>query len=205
MYDTMRVYCDAVDGVDLTWPDFMESIGQRFAAKQKDWREGEIAAVHKEASELSRQLTVTTRWFVVTVRPIAMSLIDLREAAEKLAHSSLVVSATWSYEQKGELAEGCGTLGQGSHFHMVLCTNKYKSDVVARLVGKRAILSRHMPHGIGHAGVDVKASDAERAARFVRDYLVEYKSADGHKEKTKDADAEWRKQNGLRDLYTFGV
>lgn len=36
-----------------------------------------------------------------------------------------------------------------------------------------------------------------------QNYLIDYKSNDGHKEKTKQADLNWRHKLGLQNIYDF--
>jgi len=96
------------------------------------------------------------------------------------------------FEQKGPI------LGEGFHFHMILTkwgpNLKSKADLL--LWTQSSFKDLCAPNCVK---VDAIHNDADLIT--VRSYIYEHKSQDGHKESTRDSDAEWRTSLGLKSKY----
>lgn len=132
----------------------------------------------------------TSNWYFITVRPKPGITFDqLYALAYKYTNRACMIDYTLSFEQKSK--EGTG---EGHHVHIV-CETKHRSKTECL----RDTISTF--NSIADANcIDVKTT--RNPQELIKNYLVEYKSDDEHKEPTKIGDAIWRGAMGLNPLYT---
>lgn len=148
----------------------------------------DLTGVYREVSGQD-----TRHWMFITIRPDMTKILfeEFRSKMVKKINSCVrILEATYSFEQKGESVE---TLGHGFHIHiMAWVTWAYPS-------GARRDLRDFAAAWCGPKSVDVR--NERDPAGCIQRYLIDYKSEDGHKEKTKKWDSIWRAEKGLKGLY----
>jgi len=133
-----------------------------------------------------------SRTFAVTISPDETK-IDFDTfycLIQRLMKRKCFIDYTLSFEQRGTTEE---TLGQGFHVHIVAkMTQRGKQNVIADVYNT-------VKHCCEKQCVDVGL--AKTPEKMIQNYLIDYKSDDGHKVETRDWDAKWRKKNGILPLY----
>lgn len=131
----------------------------------------------------------TSNWYFVTIRPKpGVTWEDFYKSVHKYVNRSFMISYTLSFEQKSITGSG-----EGFHVHIV-CNTKHRSK------GECLRDTTSTFNKVADANcVDVKPT--RNPDSIVSEYLVEYKSADDHKEGTKTGDLIWRATLGLKQLY----
>lgn len=134
-------------------------------------------------------------WFV-TVRPKpGTTLDDLYEQTAKFASSTTWVKYQVVFEQKGECPE---TLGEGVHMHGLFYAHKRSLFKAKQPVVSRAL--KDFPCA-DSAAIEVEPLTTTGDEQRVLGYILDWKSEDGHKEKTREADQLWRRNMGLAPSY----
>lgn len=150
----------------------------------------ELALAYKEiASDYGLIKQDAKRTFMITIRPDTNKInfatfkndVDnflTRTMFHKIHHCS--------FEQKGTSLD---TLGHGFHVHIISETTcRSKGEVLRNTI---STFKRYTADNC--IQVDVCKNPEET----IQNYLIDYKSKDGHKEITKEWDARWREQVGL--------
>lgn len=134
---------------------------------------------------------IVRTWFI-TIRPDEkkISFVDFKDVVEKYVKRKCFITYAYSFEQKSEDEE---TLGKGFHAHICAnMTQRSKGEVLRDT-------QNTFKHCTAKNCIDVQL--CKDPVTLINNYLVEYKSDDGHKEKTKDSDRLFREQQGLQALY----
>lgn len=151
----------------------------------------------QEAKELAIERGVieapTSRTYFITIRP------DYTKLAFRTFYDTVKIYMErecfeWyylSFEQKGTCDE---ELGAGYHVHIVAKMKQRSKGEVLR------ITKSSFKHIVDENYIDVKV--CKNPEQVKNDYLLEYKSNDGHKVVTKPWDDKWRSLNNLEQLYT---
>lgn len=135
--------------------------------------------------------------YFITIRPddTKANLLEFKEKVLSFVGRKCFLSYKLSFEQKGT----CPTeLGNGFHVHIIAQMRQRSKAEVLRdtlsswndWIGKQWI-----------AANCIQVLTTKNPEQIVNDYLLEYKSDDGHKEVTKAMDEIWRSANGLQNLY----
>lgn len=139
------------------------------------------------------------KWFMITIRP------DCNKITFDMFYTKVLsfldrkcfLKGSYSFEQKGESND---SLGQGFHAHIIVeCTQIGKAQVL------RDVLSS-WNEWIKNEWISPNCIQVDKSPNHVelkQNYLIDYKSNDGHKEKTKQADLTWRHSLGLQNIYDF--
>lgn len=157
-----------------------------------------LAVIVSKRQQEVKKLTNKIMAYFITIRPSdKVSINDLMSIIEKLIKRKCFIKGVYSFEQKGMSPS---TLGEGIHCHMVAhMTQRSKGEVL------RDITSTFKPwidNGlITTNNIDVRTT--YNPEEIVKNYLIEYRSDDGHKEPTKVWDDQWRREAGVNPLYVF--
>lgn len=159
----------------------------------------------EEVLELAGKLHNKYREFVnpgkqdyfLTIRPddSKCTIEDFMEKVDRFVRRKCFISYRLSYEQKGE---SINDLGKGFHVHIVAnMRQRAKSEVLRDTLSS---WNDWIKKGwITPNNIDIRTT--KNPDKIVDEYLLEYKSDDGHKEKTKNCDTIWRQSKGILDLY----
>lgn len=178
-------------------PGRRAAIEQRVRAKsmqlmERGW-EYQFMIQQAKANVMERLgIEAATKTYFITIRPNKhVAFADFYAKVVKLVRRSCVIDYSLSFEQKGESEE---TLGQGFHVHIVAhMKQRSKGEVLRDVQSSFKTMA---------ADNCVQVDLAPRPKELVQNYLLDYKSDDGHKEQTKQWDAQWRDNMGLLPLYT---
>lgn len=131
--------------------------------------------------------------YFITIRPNEnkINLNNFHMKVKEFLHKKFVISYTYSLEQKGLTID---TLGQGFHVHIVCNTTHSEKKRCLHAVQKFFIDST------ASNCIDVKTT--KNGKNIIDEYLINYKSDDGHKIVTKEMDKLWRTNNGLKEIYS---
>lgn len=135
--------------------------------------------------------------YMITIRPdcTKVEFFEFKTAVEYFLERKCFVNYTWSFEQKGTEPMN---LGDGFHVHIVAnMKQRSKSEVL------RDTLSS-WKDWIDKGWIAANCIDVittKNGESLVQNYLVEYKSDDGHKKPTQAWDELWRTGLGLKRLY----
>lgn len=129
--------------------------------------------------------------YMVTVRPKpGVEWEEFRKQTDKTCmKSKQIEKCAYTYEQKAETED---KLGEGFHMHMVCKWNKPWSQV---LQSCKAAWGKLADENC------IKVRECPNPEEVLQDYMVDYKSKDGHKDKTKEMDTLWRQRMGLQPVY----
>lgn len=160
----------------------------------------EFKAILEIATELHTVYTemvgkTTTNHYFITIRPdeSKTNLIDFIIKVEKFVKRKCFLDYTLSFEQKGTSID---TLGQGFHAHIVAeCSWRSKGEALRDT--QSSFQKCTAPNCI-----EVKTT--RNPQDIVNNYMIEYKSDDGHKESTKQWDHIWRTTNNIKSIYKPG-
>lgn len=156
----------------------------------------ELLAVSKSLHERYLQNTHTHPCYFITIRPddTRVLFIDFKQKIEEYLKKPCFVDFVLSYEQKGESME---TLGQGFHCHIVAtCKQRSKGELLRNTLSffKSWIVEEKI------ASNCIQVDATKDGQKLIQNYLIDYKSEDGHKEATKKYDEIWREKNSLDHL-----
>lgn len=135
------------------------------------------------------------QWYFITVRPdeSKIEFEDFFKKVSKFLSRACIEDYHASVEQKGTDDE---SLGKGFHLHAVVKA-KWRSKSECLRDTQSTFLKCTAPNC-------VKVITTKNPLELVQNYLIEYKSDDGHKEVTKAWDKIWRDKLGLAPSYSRG-
>lgn len=152
-----------------------------------------IAALEEETGETLLHVPQGNKQaYFITVRPDTkkVSFVDFYNDVKKFTDRKCFIEYKLSFEQKGITAE---TLGEGFHVHIV-ASMKQRS--------KGEVLRDTVNTFKGYTAANcIEVLTTKNPAELVDNYLVNYKSDDGHKAPTQQWDAAWRQRENLESLY----
>lgn len=136
-------------------------------------------------------------WYMITIRPDTskVTFSEFYDKIHTLMERKIWLQYTLSFEQKGTTEE---TLGDGFHVHIVSETShRSKGECLRDLLSSfKKWINKGM---IQEQCIDVKVS--KTPDKIIQDYMIEYKSEDGHKEQTMETDKLWREKHNLQPVY----
>lgn len=138
-------------------------------------------------------------WFMITIRPDCnkVTFIMFKDKLLSFLDRKCFLRGSYSFEQKGESDD---SLGHGFHVHIIVeCTQIGKSQVLRDVLSSwnEWIRNGYISSNCIQVDKTINPDDLRK------NYLIEYKSNDGHKEKTKNSDTRWRTLMGLEPIYDF--
>lgn len=133
------------------------------------------------------------RTFMITIRPHCQRVTfnDFRQDVQEFIQRKMIEHVyALTFEQKG-MCEG--TLGTGFHVHFIAKTScRSKAELIENTYSTfKRYTEKHC----------IDARVCKTPDEVKQDYLIDYKSKDGHKEKTKEWDTLWRKRNNIEPIY----
>lgn len=149
-----------------------------------------LALAYKEvATDMGLLTAKATNTFMITIRPECKK-INLhtfkKDVDDYLKRKMFKHIHICSYEQKGTTMD---TLGHGYHVHIIAETTcRSKGEVL------RNTISTFQQYTAANC---IQVDTCKNPEGVMNDYLIDYKSQDGHKEITKEWDSIWRTQEGL--------
>lgn len=150
----------------------------------------QLALAYKEvATEMGLLTAKATNTFMITIRPECKKINlhtfkkDVDDYIKRKMFTNIYIC---SYEQKGTTMD---TLGNGFHVHIIAETTcRSKGEVL------RNTISTFQHYTAANC---IQVDICKNPEGVINDYLIDYKSQDGHKEITKEWDSIWRTQEGL--------
>lgn len=135
-----------------------------------------------------------TNWYHITISPPDENFVDFYNAVKRLLDRACFVEFSCSFEQRGQ---NLLDMGRGYHCHIVAnMRQRSKAEVIRDVASTmKNICDAHF----------IQVDTTRNPKDIVDNYLLEYKSNDGHKEPLKEWDAKWRTQNNLLSLYTTSL
>lgn len=151
----------------------------------------------KGEAEASSRVFGSKQTFMITIRPdeTKVDFFEFKKYVEWFITRKCFVNYKYSFEQKGECVED---IGKGFHVHIVAnMKQRSKSEVLRDTLSS---WKEWIDKGyIASNCIDVITTKNGEA--LVENYLLEYKSDDGHKEVTQSWDELWRTGMSLQRLY----
>lgn len=136
--------------------------------------------------------------YMITIRPddTKCNFVDFKNKVESFVRRACFIRYSYSFEQKGTTVADCG---KGFHVHIIAdMKQRSKSEVL------RDVLSSWnawiVKGKISSNNIDVRTMSNPESV--IKNYLLEYKSDDNHKEVTRDMDIIFRETNKLEHLYS---
>lgn len=150
----------------------------------------QLALAYKEvATEMGLLRGTSTNTFMITIRPECQKINlhtfkqDVNRYLERKMFKHIYIC---SYEQKGTSLD---TLGYGYHVHIIAETTcRSKGEVLRNTI---STFERYT------ASNCIQVDVCKNPESVKQDYLIDYKSQDGHKEITKKWDSLWRQKEGI--------
>lgn len=145
-----------------------------------------------EKKPTPKRLTGVTGCYMITIRPMdgKIDWPEFETTIHTLLSRKCFTKFTYSFEQKGETIED---MGKGFHVHIVSkVTQDSKSQLLRDI--KSSLKGWIATNKIGESGIDVQ--QCRNPTETIQNYLIDYKSDDDHKEKTKLIDQQWRQVIG---------
>lgn len=135
----------------------------------------------------------TKNWYFITIRPEhnKITLDEFIELVKKYINRKCFLECTVSFEQKGISHD---TLGNGFHCHIV-SKNTWRSKGEALRDTISTFNKCCAPNCI-------EIIPTRNPNEIINNYMIEYKSNDGHKECTKQWDTIWRDNVGIKNIYS---
>lgn len=152
----------------------------------------------KEVYERIEGRGAINQWYSITIRPAEgkVTFIEFYDKVYKFLQRKFFNEWTLSFEQKGTSEE---TLGTGFHCHIVADT-KHRS-VGECLRDLNSSFSQWAEKNYIVPGIGTKVTTCKTPDKMIQNYLIDYKSDDGHKEPTKEWDERWRQELRLAAIY----
>lgn len=152
----------------------------------------EILLISEKLKEVFREVSgnETKNWFFITIRPHPqISWNEFHAKVMKYLKRSTFISYTCSFEQKGITH---ATLGEGFHAHIVAdCKWRSKPEALRDTFSTfNKMCAENCIQVVPTRGPD----------ELIKNYLIEYKSDDNHKECTKKWDTLWREKIGIQHI-----
>nr|UOF76971.1 rep protein [Cressdnaviricota sp.]UOF81647.1 rep protein [Cressdnaviricota sp.] len=151
--------------------------------------------ISKRLSDIYTDVASNTsiyNWYFITIRPdeTKCTFSDFFKLVNSYVEKKMITEYTLSFEQKGTSID---TLGKGFHCHIV-------ADSTCRSKGELLRRSQaHFKDVCSSNNIDIRTT--KNPDDIINNYLIEYKSEDGHKETTKEMDTLWRSNNSLKSIY----
>lgn len=163
----------------------------RLMKRMKDVIQDEFAEL------LEIKQTPSKQAYMITIRPddTKADFFEFKELVEQFVSRKCFIEYQYSFEQKGTEPMN---LGKGFHVHIVAnMKQRSKSEVLRDTLSS---WKSWIDQGLIAANcIDVITTKNGEA--LVNDYLLEYKSDDGHKAVTQSYDELWRSGMSLQRLY----
>lgn len=130
-------------------------------------------------------------YYMVTIRPDdkLIKFDDFKILVDKFVIKKFILYS-YSFEQKSTHPEG---LGQGFHVHIIGQAKAAKARLLTQACNYFADCT---------ASNCIQIDLCKHPSEAIKSYLLDYKSDDGHKEKTRECDELWRDKKRLAPLYT---
>lgn len=192
MHKEAQKYVEMLQDNPYTTPEQLEEAYDRIINHEiSEFKK--ILIISKKLTEAWKEVSELTNQYFITIRPNekVCSFIEFYNYTLKFIKRKCIEEYTLSFEQKGTTEE---TLGQGFHCHIV-CKAKWRSKGECLRDTKSTFNKICEPQCIQ---VDVTRNPND----IIKNYLIEYKSDDGHKEVTQKWDNIWRQRLSLRPIYT---
>lgn len=136
--------------------------------------------------------------YMITIRPddTKCTFDEFRDKVQSFVRRACFIRYSYSFEQKGETI---ATMGKGFHVHIIAdMKQRSKSEVLRDTLSSwNSFIIKGL---ISSNNIDVRTCHDPN--EVVKNYLLEYKSTDEHKAKTKEVDYHWRSCKGLEPLYS---
>lgn len=185
----------------------LENLGHNFKETYRQRYEQNLEQEYKNFDEYLRVAKLLHERFesfqpkqsyFITIRPNTDKclFIDFKYKVESFMERACFLDYTYSFEQKGTSEE---ELGLGFHVHIITSARQRSKSEMLRdtLSSWNDWIKKEK---IAENCIDVCVT--KNAQSLISNYLIEYKSDDGHKEPTKQWDNLWRQRNNLLELYT---
>lgn len=157
----------------------------------------EVLKISQALSEAFREVHIDNlmnnkQYYFITVRPRPEITFDkFYHLVKRFTERKCIEEYTLSFEQKGTIEQN--NIGFGFHVHICAkTTHRSKGECLRDCKSTFMCLC---------AENCIKVEPTKNPQTIIDNYLVEYKSEDGHKEITKTSDSLWRQQMGLAHLY----
>lgn len=156
----------------------------------------ELLTVSKSLHDRYLTYTSKNQAYFITIRPDdkRVLFIDFKQKVEEYLNRTCFVDYVVSYEQKGITME---TLGEGFHCHIVATMKQRSKGEVLR--DTLSSFNSWIVEG-KIASNCIQVDITKDSKQLIQNYLIDYKSEDGHKEATKKYDEIWREKNSLNHL-----
>lgn len=147
-------------------------------------------------SLLTNNADDSKRYYMITIRPTDQVEFEVfKDKIESLVQRACFLDYVYSFEQKGTSPT---ELGNGFHVHIVAAMKqRSKAEVLRDMVS--TFNSWTAKGWIASNCIDVRVT--KNPEEVVQNYLIDYKSDDGHKETTKTYDDLWRSEKNLKNFY----
>lgn len=157
-----------------------------------------LASIIKDRQTSIGRITNNPQNYLITIRPSNnVQLTDFVAMIQHMILRKCFVKGVYSFEQKGTSPS---TLGDGVHCHIVATMKQCSKAAVLRDIS--STFKSWINNGnITANNIDVRTT--HNPEEVVKNYLIEYRSDDGHKEPTKYWDEQWRRESGMDSLYVF--
>lgn len=150
----------------------------------------QLALAYKDvATEMGLLGNKATNTFMITIRPECKKINlhtfkkDVDNYLKRKMFKHIYIA---TYEQKGTTMD---TLGNGFHVHIIAETTcRSKGEVLRNTI---STFERYTATNC------IQVDVCKNPEGVMNDYLIDYKSQDGHKEITKEWDSLWREREGL--------
>lgn len=147
------------------------------------------ALLHEDYKELTNQSSTNLYWITIRPKP-NITFTTFYQAVVRWCQRDIVENYYLAFEQKS--TEGDGT---GFHIHMLMTPK--------RTVRSKGECLRYLKSTFNdicdNPGINLTQT---KDLDMFKNYCIEYKSLDGHKDLTKLGDSIWRNNLGLKNYYT---
>lgn len=176
--ETIEMLCDALEDPNNRYCNAMHRLAE---------------IISNKSSTLSNKQS-----YMITIRPddSKVDFIDFQRYVEYFVQRKCFIDYQYSFEQKGIEPMD---IGKGFHVHIVAnMKQRSKSEVLRDTLSSwKEWIDKGL---IASNCIDVITTKNKDA--LVENYLLEYKSDDGHKEVTRSWDELWRTGMSLKRLYS---
>lgn len=177
--DTINMLCDMMEDPENKYTQAMQRLVDIVASKSSNVRQHQ--------------------WYMITIRPDCTKchFLEFKEKIDMILERKCFIEGSYSYEQKGTTPS---EIGEGFHVHIV--ANMKQSSKGQVLRDMTSSFKDWIDKGLITANnIDVRTT--KNPDDLIDNYLLEYKSEDGHKETTRATDELWRTSMGLKRIYTL--
>lgn len=148
---------------------------------------------------INKMKSQTKTFYFITIKPndSQCSFLEFKNKLDIFLQRSMFLEYTYSLEQNGLTPSD---LGKGFHVHIVTNTScRSKAEVLRNCLSS---WNDWIKHG-KIASNCIEVISTKNPDFIIKNYMVEYKSEDNHKLKTKEWDDIWRNENNLQKLYCY--